>query len=347
MKKIAAVFAAFLISLIAIAPTQAAEQSTVVIIDSGFDSQLLTNANIIQEVCVVSISKGCNNNTGFEEGPGAAGHNYKIRSRYVKDWNHGTQMADIVSQVNPNANIILLRNAKAIRGNVIAGNIRDFERALEWVAENTEKYNIVAVSFSRGDHSYAKKAASSGTSANDKRIAAYERVIAIYESRNYPESRLAPLRAALAKLKPSTPTVSALAPCPIDDSVRSDIVALQNLGVATVIASGNDGDKQYVDYPACIDEAVAVSTLAWYDNDNGTANAANNTNISDKTDFVVDSEFDTVFGRVVLSSSAATAALAGYWSSMDAGSFQATYDTIASNGYSTKDYSAVALNLVP
>ena len=342
MKKFAAVFAAFLVSLTAIAPVQAAEQSTVVIIDSGFNSELLPNANIVQEVCVVSISVGCNNGKGFEEGPGASGHNYPIRSTYLKDWQHGTIMADIVSQINPDANIILLRNAKAVRGTIIAGNIKDFELALEWVAQNTDKYNIVAVSFSRGDHSYATKA--SNTSAIQKNIATYEKVIATLQRSKASEARLAPYFAKLAEFQSQ---LNNLAPCPVDSSVRADIVSLQNLGVATIIASGNDADKKYVDYPACIDEAVAVSTLAWYDNNDGTANAANNTNISEKTDFVVDSEFNTVLGRVVLSSSAATAALAGYWSKLDTGSFQGTYDTIVSNGYSTKGYSAVALNLVP
>lgn len=338
-KALMAALAAVGISLVGIVPSQASSEMTptVAIIDTGFDTSRLSSANIVHEVCVVSIRIGCENGTGLHEGEGASGHSYKVRHQFAKDWDHGTQMASIVSEVNPDANIILIRNAKAIRGTVIKGNVRDFEVALEWVADNAEEYNITAVSFSRGSHSHVKPAGSSVRT--ERLIAAYERVIKIFEARNFPESRIAPYRAKLEQLKPSN--ASSAAQCPSNRSLEADISKLVNLGVATVIAAGNDGDKKNIDFPACIDDAVSVSTLATYSNDDGTHNIANNSNVSKDTDFAAYGTFSTSTGRVALSSSAATAALAAHWAKSYAGSFDTTYNLLQSNGEVVKGYDNV------
>lgn len=388
MKKLAVLFAA-LFAIVGIAPAQASTPATVVVIDSGFDSSVINN--VVAELCIVDLPKGCNNDSGFDDSSGAAGpgvitvsakpsaevaklerivnllkkrgispariapyearleaaraaagggstQSVQIQPAYIKDWNHGTQMASIVNQINPNANVILIRNAKVNSNGVVTlGNEKDFERSLEWVYANASKYNITAVSFSRGDHSWATKSAGSSSE-----VAKLERIVNLLKSRNYPawrirvyEDRLEAARAAVQGPE-----------CPVSASIQSDIVSLQSLGVATVIAAGNDRDHNYIDYPACISEAVAVSTMATYGNADGTANPSNNTNISSKTDFVVTGTFNTVYGDVALSSSAATAAMAAYWSHNANGNFDATYNTIVSGGYATAGHSAIAVDVL-
>lgn len=338
MKKLAVIFAA-LFAIVGIAPAQASEPATVVVIDSGFEASQLDN--VILEVCVVSIRIGCNNNSGFEEGSGASGSSYPIRSRYQTDWNHGTMMADVVNQVNPDANLILIRNSKVVRGNVIAGNLKDFEKALEWVQDNAQKYNIVAVSFSRGSNDYFKKASSNANV--EKRIAAYERVINIYKARNLSPATIARFEAIVADLKAQ---LGGTAPCPSNPGIEADVVALQNLGVATMISAGNDGSRTNINEPACLEPVVAVSTRSQYDNADGTANVTLNSNIGDATDFVAFGTYDTVLGRAVESSSAATAAMAAYWAKNYAGSYASTYDVMSSSSVVTAGFKAPAVDVL-
>lgn len=338
MKKIAVLFAALLV-MVGVTPAQAEQPATVVVIDTGFEASQLDN--VILEVCVVSIRIGCNNNSGFEEGAGASGSSFPIRSRFAKDWKHGTIMADIVNQVNPDANLILIRNSKVVRGNVIAGNLKDFEKALEWVQDNAVKHNIVAVSFSRGSNGYFKKASSNANI--ERRIAAFERVIGIYKARNMSAATIARFEGILAGLKAQ---LGGVAPCPSNPGIESDIVALQNLGVATLIAAGNDGSRTNINEPACLEPAVAVSTMAKYGNSDGTANASLNTNIGDATDFVALGSYSTSFGPVAESSSAATAALAAKWVKEYAGSYSATYDLLKNSGVATSGFAATAVNVL-
>ena len=338
MKKIAVLFAALLV-MVGVTPAQAEQPATVVVIDTGFEASQLDN--VILEVCVVSIRIGCNNNSGFEEGAGASGSSFPIRSRFAKDWEHGTIMADIINQVNPNANLILIRNSKVVRGNVIAGNLDDFEKALEWVQDNAVKHNIVAVSFSRGSNGYFKKASSNANI--ETRIAAYERVIAIYKARNMSPATIARFEAIVADLKAQ---LGGVVPCPSNPGIESDIVALQNLGVATLIAAGNDGSRTNINEPACLEPAVAVSTRSIYDNNDGTANPTLNTNIGDATDFVALGSYSTSFGPVAESSSAATAALAAKWVKAYAGNYSATYELLKNSGVATSGFAATAVDVL-
>jgi hypothetical protein len=338
MKKIAVLFAALLV-VVGVTPAQAEQPATVVVIDTGFEASQLDN--VILEVCVVSIRIGCNNNSGFEEGPGASGSNFRINPRFAKDWQHGTIMADIVNQVNPDANLILIRNSKVVRGNVIVGNLEDFEKALEWVQDNAVKHNIVAVSFSRGSNGYFKKA--SNNAVIETRIAAFERVIAIHKSRNTAAATIARLEATVADLRAQ---LGGVAPCPSNPSIESDIVALQNLGVATLIAAGNDGSRTNINEPACLEPAVAVSTRSIYDNNDGTANVTLNTNIGDATDFIALGTYRTSFGPVAESSSAATAALAAKWVKVYAGNYSATYELLRNSGVATAGFAATAVNVL-
>jgi hypothetical protein len=278
MKKIAIVFATTL-ALSTITPAQASLAPSVVIIDSGFNAKSIPGA---KEVCIIAAGIGCNNSKGFDESAGSAGSNIPIATRFIKEWNHGTIMADIVRQINPNANLILIRTAIVTKtGGVNVGGVSDFQAAVKWVIANKTTYNISAISLSRGQHTWTK---TSGT-------------------------------------------------CPINQSLRSDIISLQNLGVATVVAAGNDGDKARLDYPACISESVAISGIyssSYTPKIFSSYRETRGTNSGVDTDFYAYGNFSTVLGPVAESTSASTAAFAGYWSKVSNGNYSETYKKIAS-----------------
>jgi hypothetical protein len=278
MKILTSVIVGLSLALVGVSPAQANEKPSVVIIDSGFDTSKITP---IAEVCVLTM-KFCPNGTTFDESIGSSNANREMSKNGQKEWNHGTVMADIVRQVNPNANLIFIRNAFVnSRGAVNIGGIKEFNLSMDWVIKNKEKYNISAVSFSRGQIAWTRK---SNT-------------------------------------------------CPVDVATQNQIVTLQSLGVATVMPAGNDRNKTNVSYPACISEAVAVSGI--YSQNYtpkifSTYRETRGTNSGAATDFFAYGNFTTVAGKVAESTSASTAAFAGYWSRVSNGNYFETYSNIAS-----------------
>ena len=89
-------------------PAQAAGEPTIAIIDSGVNNSLFAN-NIAYEVCLINLPR-CPND---------------------KMLNHGTQMASIVTAVNPSAKIIPIRIV-GMTPKGIAGlyNLDDVQNAL-------------------------------------------------------------------------------------------------------------------------------------------------------------------------------------------------------------------------
>ena len=81
------------------------------------------------------------------EGPGAA----NLAPTNDKMLNHGTQMASIVTAVNPSAKIIPIRIV-GMTPKGIAGlyNLDDVQNALNWIITNREKYNISVVLLAQG-----------------------------------------------------------------------------------------------------------------------------------------------------------------------------------------------------
>jgi hypothetical protein len=278
MKKLAAVIIGLSMAVVGLSPAQANEKPIVVIIDSGFDTSKITP---IAEVCVLTM-KFCPNGTTFDESPGSSNANAEMSKNGQREWNHGTVMADIVRQINPNANLIFIRNAFVnSRGAVNIGGIKEFNLSMDWVIKNKEKYNISAVSFSRGQIAWTKK---SNT-------------------------------------------------CPIDVATQNQILTLQSLGVATVMPAGNDRNKTNVSYPACISEAIAVSGIYsqnYTPSIFSTYRETFGTNSGPATDFFAYGNFTTVAGKVADSTSASTAAFAGYWSRVSNGNYFETYAKIAS-----------------
>ena len=126
-------------------PAQAAGEPTIAIIDSGVNNSLFAN-NIAYEVCLINLPR-CPNQKTSMEGPGAA----NLAPTNDKMLNHGTQMASIVTAVNPSAKIIPIRIV-GMTPKGIAGlyNLDDVQNALNWVITNREKYNISVVLLAQG-----------------------------------------------------------------------------------------------------------------------------------------------------------------------------------------------------
>jgi len=126
-------------------PANAAGEPTIAIIDSGVSTSLFAN-NIAYEVCLINLPR-CPNQKTSMEGPGAA----NLAPTNDKMLNHGTQMASIVTAVNPSAKIIPIR----IVGMTPAGvaglyNLDDVQNALNCIITNREKYNISVVLLAQG-----------------------------------------------------------------------------------------------------------------------------------------------------------------------------------------------------
>jgi hypothetical protein len=341
MKKIFALGLAIVAGIGMVSPSQAAEFKSIAVIDSGFDSSLLGDS-VLEEVCIVSISIGCNGAKSFDIGPGSSGSATKISARHIRDWNHGTQMADVIAKTNPDIKLVLIRNSKVFGSSVYAGNEADFAKALDWVSGNYEQYNIVGVSFSRGSHSYANSASVNKTKSL---LRSNTTILNGLIKRGGKQSLIDIYTAKVNELQAildSTPPV----PCKVSTAISSEISELKALNIATFIATGNDGDKKNIDSPACVDDAVSVATLAKYGNSDGSYNLALNTNVSQSTDFATNGEFNTVFGFERDSSSIATAVLAGYWASVFDGSFDETYEYLKNSGGAVKDFAVVAVDVL-
>lgn len=308
MKKLTLALSATLV-IAGVTPAYAAPEVAIAIIDSGFSSASLAG-NVIEELCITN-GGGCNNNTGFQIGANASGSSSQIKPQYLQDWSHGNQMANKILSVNPNAKLVLIRTSKVYSGSIIPGNEKDFIKALEWVQGNYSRYNIVAVSMSRGSHSYV---------AENKQVSVLNGTIKVYTTMaeslrkgNNPKM-LAIYEAKLNDLKSQLSALGDIS-CPVNNNTNSLINSLQSANVATIVATGNDADKKYVDYPACIDASVSVAAS------DASGNPQYVSNVSVNTDFLVNAT----------TTSEATALLAGLWSKISGKTFSEKYKNISQN----------------
>jgi len=150
MKKIAVgIIAVF--SLVLLQPVHAEPNKSIVIIDTAIDSSIpQLKAKLVQEVCILG-SMVCPNGQKFQEGVGAA---TLPSSQALKGgFEHGTIMALIANKVNPDADIIFVRIAGLTKSGIMdTYSINEVAKALTWVVTNKQKYNIVSVSASQGNH---------------------------------------------------------------------------------------------------------------------------------------------------------------------------------------------------
>ncbi len=150
MKKIAVgIIAVF--SLVLLQPVHAEPNKSIVIIDTAIDSSIPElKARLVQEVCILG-SRVCPNGQKFQEGPGSA--TLPSAQALKGGFEHGTVMALIANQVNPDVDIIFVRIAGVLKnGKMDTYSITEITKALTWVVDNKQKYNIVSVSASMGNH---------------------------------------------------------------------------------------------------------------------------------------------------------------------------------------------------
>ena len=130
-------------------PASAASDKTLVIIDSGINTQLdWAKAAIVEEACFIEYGK-CPNGLASMTGPGAA----HIDPALVKDkaLSHGTQMASVAVATNPNVKIVFVRIVgMSAKGFANSYTTRGLATAMDWVAANAARLNVGAVSISLG-----------------------------------------------------------------------------------------------------------------------------------------------------------------------------------------------------
>ena len=134
-------------------PAKGNTKPTIAVIDTGIDAtHSLVSGKIVYEVCVLDF-KSCPNGQNFMEGAGAATLDPLKASK--NGFYHGTQIASVITQSNPNVNLVVIRIVPmTATGSRASTSLTAVQRALEWVDKNHQAYNIVAVNMSQ---SYSSK----------------------------------------------------------------------------------------------------------------------------------------------------------------------------------------------
>jgi hypothetical protein len=151
MKKVA-VGIVLALGFVSLQTAQAEVKPSIAIIDTAIDlTAPQLQGKIIYEVCVMEEMR-CPNGKAFQEGPGSA--TISAPQIYSNGWDHGTIMASVAAQANSNINIVFIRVVPMV---VKTGKQSTYSQfaiidALEWVAKNKDKFNIVATSASMGHH---------------------------------------------------------------------------------------------------------------------------------------------------------------------------------------------------
>jgi hypothetical protein len=123
----------------------------VAVLDTALDTSLpIFKDRIAYEVCILEWAS-CPNGQKFMEGPGSTVLPSNIIS--ANGFDHGTQMASIVANTDPNVKIVFIRiignTPKGVRQT--AGEVT-VTQALQWVLNNKDRFNIQAVAMSQGHH---------------------------------------------------------------------------------------------------------------------------------------------------------------------------------------------------
>ena len=145
------IIAAIAIGVAGITPAAtAAEPKSLVIIDSGFNTQLpFLAGKVIDEACFIEYGK-CPNGQASMTGPGSATLAATDAAK-DKTFNHGTQMASVANTVNPSTRFVLIRIVgKSDKGFANTYTTRALQSALDWVSANAARLNVGAVSISMG-----------------------------------------------------------------------------------------------------------------------------------------------------------------------------------------------------
>ena len=144
----------FLISIILLitnffsVPVKADSQPVVAIIDTGFNTALpFFKDKVVAEYCFVEYST-CPNGKTSMDGVGAASINFKTTNLTT---NHGTQLASVISKVNPSVKFVLIRIVGYFpNGNPYLYTNGAVKASLDWILENQTKYAISVVNIAQG-----------------------------------------------------------------------------------------------------------------------------------------------------------------------------------------------------
>jgi hypothetical protein len=134
-------------------PTQTASavgEKTLVIIDSGINTDLAWAKNaVIDEACFVELHR-CPN--GFSQMVGAGAAKVTPAMTTASSFSHGTQMASVAVTINPNVKIVSIRVAGLTpRGVPTPYSGKAISWALDYVEANKARLNVGAVSISLGN----------------------------------------------------------------------------------------------------------------------------------------------------------------------------------------------------
>ena len=124
-------------------------QPTIAILDTALDTSLpIFKDKILFEACVTQWSS-CPN--GLSEMEGTNSSTLKPEWISKNGFDHGTQIASIAVETNPNVKIVFVRiigaNSNGLRQATGEATVYN---ALDWVIRNKDKFNIQAVSMSQG-----------------------------------------------------------------------------------------------------------------------------------------------------------------------------------------------------
>jgi len=127
---------------------------TIAILDTALDTSLpIFKDRILFEACVTEWSS-CPN--GLSEMEGTNSSTLPINVLAKNGFDHGTVMASLAVQTNPNIKIVFVRIIGASStGFRQTSSEKTVTQALDWVIRNKDRFNIQAVSMSQG-HTAAK-----------------------------------------------------------------------------------------------------------------------------------------------------------------------------------------------
>jgi hypothetical protein len=149
-KKIMLLVVAISATLLPLQSASAAGEKTLVIIDSGINTDLAWAKNaVIDEACFVELHR-CPN--GFSQMVGAGAAKVTPAMTTASSFSHGTQMASVAVAINPNVKIVSIRVAGLTpRGVPTPYSGKAISWALDYVEANKARLNVGAVSISLGN----------------------------------------------------------------------------------------------------------------------------------------------------------------------------------------------------
>ena len=149
-KKIMLLVVAISATLLPSQTASAVGEKTLVIIDSGINTDLAWAKNaVIDEACFVELHR-CPN--GFSQMVGAGAAKVTPAMTTASSFSHGTQMASVAVAINPNVKIVSIRVAGLTpRGVPTPYSGKAISWALDYVEANKARLNVGAVSISLGN----------------------------------------------------------------------------------------------------------------------------------------------------------------------------------------------------